>query len=293
MTSSGLARAFHRILTPLARVAVAQGGRFAEAAEALKLALVDACETHFQLDGKRLTDSRVSLLTGLQRRDVRALRARLQAGEAAAPSASPHARVVAHWMARAGFQDAEGAPAVLPRKAQEGDAAGDAAGPSFEALVAGVSRDMHARTILDELIARGVAAYDAKTDTVSLLSPGYLPSGEADAAMNYFADNLGDHLEAAAANLTAPPGAAPFFERAVHYNKLSNASLEALDVRARALQQAALEELSALALALQTRDIAAGAHRGRFRCGAFVYREDDTGADAAPEAQDEDEGRRG
>lgn len=289
MTESGLARAFHRILTPLARVAVTQGGRFAEAAEALKLALVDACETHFQLNGKRLTDSRVSLLTGLQRRDVRALRARVQEGEAtAAASASPHARVVAHWMAREAFQGADGAPAALPRKAEDGS--------SFEALVAGVSRDMHARTILDELTARGVVAHDAETDMVSLLAPGYLPSGEADAAMSYFADNLGDHLEAAAANLAAPPGAAPFFERAVHYNKLSQESLETLEERARRLQQAALQELSALALELQTRDMAAGAHSGRFRCGAFVYRCDDDGAGSpgeAPEARDDGERKQG
>jgi hypothetical protein len=265
--------ALTRILRPLVRAMIARGLAYPELAERLKGLYVDACARHFRLGGKRLTDSRISLLTGLQRKDIRAVRARLEgAGDGAEPAgAGPLPRVLARWIGGPPYADAAGAPRSLPR------AAADRA--SFDSLVAEVSRDIHPRTVLDELVRLGLVRHDPGDDRVSLLAPAYLPSRDDAALLGYFGANLGDHAEAAAANLLAAPAPGLFFERAVHYNQLTPDALDELEKLARQLQGEALSALNARALALQQRDAGDDAAAGRFRCGAFVYRSRDTEPD--------------
>ncbi len=251
---------------PLVRIMVSRGLRFPDLSDALKELYVDACERHFQLGDKRLTDSRISLLTGLQRKDVRDIRARLaKAGpETDREGAGPLARVVARWLADTAYRSAAGAPCPLRRAAKDN-------GPSFERLVADVSRDVHPRTVLDELKRQDLVDHDGESDMVSLRTDAYLPSRDETALLGYFGANLGDHAEAAAANLEAAPEPGPCFERAVHYNELTPDALAELNALAGRLQSDVLAKLNAEALALQQRDAGADTATGRFRCGAFVY----------------------
>lgn len=256
--------ALRRILRPLVRLAIARRMGFPALAELLKGLYVEVAERHFRLGGRRMTDSRVSLLTGLQRRDVRAHRDAAPTAEGA--TAGPLPRLVARWSGARAWQDAARRPKVLPRR-----------GPgSFEALAAEVSRDLHPRTLLDQLAAEGVVRLDPLDDRVTLLADAWLPRDEA-SRLGYLGANLGDHAAAAAENLlTEPP---PFFERAVHYNGLSAASLTALDALARDLLGDVLARLNAEALRLQDADAAGDDRAGRFRAGAFIY---GATAEAAP-----------
>ena len=274
MHSMTFENALRRILRPLARLAIARRFGFPAFAELLKGVYVDVAESRFRLNDRRLTDSRVSLLTGLQRRDVRALRAGDGAVTGEAAPAGPLPRVVARWSGGLRWQDRRGRPLPLPRR-----------GPrSFESLVAEVSRDIHPRTVLDQLLAEGAVAWDAEAETVTLLAGAYLPRDEA-ARLAYLGANLGDHAEAAAENLLAEPP--PFVERAAHYNQLSPASLAALDSLARTLLGEALARINAEALKRQDADRATGEASGRFRAGAFIYSQD--GGPAPRPAQSEDD----
>jgi len=253
-------------LRPLVRLAIARGVRFPELSDMLKEIYVAASAAHFRLQGKRLTDSRISLLTGLQRKDVKSLRERITDSSDESPDAAGAGllpRVLAHWVSGANFCDSRGNPRVLPR-------VGDYA--SFAALVAEVSRDVHPRTVLDELTRLGLAEFDADRDAVSLESSAFLPTRDDAALLGYFGANLGDHAEAAARNIEAAPEPGPFFERAVHYNRLSRQSLDELEDLARQLQDEALKVLNARSLELQTRDAGDGESSGRFRCGAYIFR---------------------
>jgi hypothetical protein len=207
----------------------------------------------------------------LQRKDIRAVRARLEAaGDGTEPpGAGPLPRMLARWIGGPPYVDETGAPRSLPRTAP--------VGPSFESLAAEVSRDIHPRTVLDELIRLGLVHHDTGDDRVNLIAPAYLPSRDDAALLGYLGANLGDHAEAAAANLLAAPEPGPFFERAVHYNQLTPDALDELEQLARRLQDEALSALNARALALQQRDAGEDAATGRFRCGAFVYRSRDEG----------------
>lgn len=249
-----------RILGPIVRLLIARGLRIPDLYESLKRLYVEQADQHFRIDGKRLTDSRISVLTGLQRRDVKRLRR--EAPESSAASMGPVPRVISAWISHPDWQDDHGNPSPLPRKGSGKN--------TFDALVAQVSRDIHPRTVLDALLETGSASLDETGGTVSLNATAYVPRDEA-TLETYLANNVGDHLEAGVGNILAAPDAAPFFERAAHFNNLSPASLDTLDEQARILQSDALQQIASLARELQETDATDDTAVGRFRCGAFIY----------------------
>ncbi|WP_172329715.1 DUF6502 family protein [Mangrovicoccus sp. HB161399] len=263
MTEKTFRIAVDRILRPLVRAMIGRGLTYPQLAELLKPLFIEQAVRHFGLPGRRMTDSRISVLTGLQRRDIRTLREQSEAPRGPERGHGPIPRLVALWQGDPRFRDASGAPKPLPRS--------PGAGESFESLVAEIGRDVHPRTLLDEMLRLGLA--EAEGDSVRLLEDSLVPSRDEEMMLRYYAANLGDHAEAAAANLLAAPEPGPFFERAVHYNKLSAASLDALEEMARSRQLALLKELNTEALRLQRQDMEQGAAAGRIRIGAFVYRD--------------------
>jgi hypothetical protein len=264
-----LRTALRRTLAPLVRLAIARGFRYPEFAELLKDLYLEEADRHFRLAGRRMTDSRASILTGLQRKDIRQRRAEPAGDDGGSPQGSPQGmgplpRVLARWATHPDWRDQDDRPLVLRRRAE--------AGPSFESLVGEISRDIHPRTVLDQLCAAGALRHDARTDEVTLLSDTYLARDDSH-RLGYLGANLGDHAEAAAANVLADQQPAPYFERAVHYDGLTAESLEHLDGLARRAQEAVLSDLNRTARERQEGDRGRDGADGRFRCGAFVYRE--------------------
>ena len=219
MTAEGLAAAVRRILRRVVRAMVARGLGHPQLTEILKALYIEEAASHFRLGEKRVTDSRISLLTGLQRRDIRAHR---DAPRDTAPRPmGPIPRALALWRSDPRYTDAEGAPLALARLGEEA--------PGFEGLIREIGRDLHPRTILDEMLRLGLVSLDAAGECVHLEADSLLPSRDAELLSANFAANLGDHAEAAAANLMPAPAPGPFFERAVDDNRLSQASVDALE----------------------------------------------------------------
>jgi hypothetical protein len=252
------------LLRPLARLMIARGLTLPVFVATLKEVLVEVAARDFRLDGRPPSDSRISLLTGVHRKDVRAIR------DSARPASPPRgaglgATVLGRWLGDPRYAGADGRPRPLPRAG--------AAAPSFEALVAGISKDVRPRTVLDELCRQGLVGWDEATDEVRLLAEAFLPAGAEDGALALFRANLGDHLEAGVRNLLAAPGERRFLERAVFYNRLRPEDVERLEAEARTLALAALRHLNSLALERQ--DAARGdpAAAERFRFGTFFYSE--------------------
>ncbi|MEM6624648.1 MAG: DUF6502 family protein [Pseudomonadota bacterium] len=244
-------QALSRILVPLARLAIARGMRFPDFAERAKRAYLAAAERHFHLGEKRLTDSRLHVLTGLQRRDIKALRT--QQDLQPPPNAGPVARALGRWRAT-----------DLPeRLALRGPP------PSFEALVAQISRDIHPRTIQDELLRLGMAELDG--DELRLTAEGFVPTADDTSLLGYLGANLVDHAQAAIDNVLSAPERGPHFERAAHYDHLTDASRAELDALSRDLLGSALVQINARAADLQRRDSGDPAAKGRFRAGAYLF----------------------
>lgn len=256
-----LLKALKRALRPLVRLALAKGVGFPRLAELLRELYVDVAARDFPVPGKAQTDSRLSLLTGIHRKDIKRLRALPSDDERLPEAVSLGMRLVNAWHATP-FADADGQPRPLPRLASQG---GDL---SFDGLVASVSKDIRARAVLDEWLRLGVVAVD-DAQNVCLASDAFVPhQGFAEKAF-YFGHNLHDHAAAAASNLTGDRP--PFLERSVHYAAVPPALVEALRKDAESGGMRLLKTLNRKVLQADATDADPAAQR--FTCGVYFYAE--------------------
>ena len=257
----GLHAPVARLLRPLVRLFVARGITFPALTTLLRELYVNVAEYDFALSGKEQTDSRVSLLTGIHRKEVARLRGAGAPVSVVPAALSRTSRIIARWLADPKFTDAAGHPLPLVRVA-EGNS------PSFETLVASVTRDLRPRAVLDEWLDRGLARLDAEARVV-LAEAAYVPKGGGEPQLYYFGRNLHDHIAASVANVM---GEAPrFLERAVHYDGLSRELAERLEARAREIAMEALQQANREAHAACETD-PGGPYRWNF--GLYVYAED-------------------
>ena len=254
--SERLVSAIRRLLRPLVRVLIAQGIALPYLTELLKRSYVESASRHFALDKGRLTDSRLSILTGVHRKDVKRLRNEPEAGGFSQRPASFGARVVGVWSGVSAYLDEQGQPRPLSREA-------------FEALVESISKDVRARTILDEWLRLGYVEVDDE-DLLHLRADAFIPSGEFDELAFYFGRNLHDHLAAAGENLLGAPD--PHLERAVYYPGFSAESVRELEQLARQQAQQALHTLNKAMQARLERDRGRGDAVHRFCFGVYSYR---------------------
>ena len=254
-------RVLRSLLRPLVRALIAQGVTAPMFYRMLKRLFVEVAERDFALPGERATDSRITLLTGVHRRDVREFRDPDRSAEVeASEKVTTIATVIGRWLADPAISGKNGQPAPLARTADDG--------PSFEALVASVSKDIRPRTVLDELERQGLA--EQRDGLVFLHADAFLGPADPDQRMHFFAENVGDHITAAVENLLSQDP--PFMERAVFYNRLSTASVDRIETEARRLGGEALLTLNEMAHDCQAGDLDNPDGTHRFRFGVFFYR---------------------
>jgi len=260
-----LADAIRHLLYPLVRFMLSRGVTYPFFAEMLKGIFVDVAEREFKLGGKAQTDSRISLLTGVHRKDVRRLRP-IVAGEAEhMPQAvSLGAQLVAAWLSLPRFTDGAGHALPLARLARNGGE------PSFEGLVASVSKDIRSRVVLDEWLRLGVVRLDA-ADRVILQTEAFVPQKGFDEMLFYLGHNLHDHAAAAVHNVLGE--SPPFLERSVHYDALQPGSVAELATLADKLGGQALLALNRQAMALEQRNAGAAVPARRITFGVYFYSE--------------------
>ena len=214
-----LVAAVRAVLRPLVRLLIDKGVGLAAFVELVKEAYVDIATAEFPVGEKKQTDSRISLLTGVHRKDVKRLRTQRRKPLTAPKTLGLGAQIVARWVGGDDTSDAEGNPLPLPRQAER------AGGPSFDSLVASVSKDVRPRAVLDEWLRLGVAKLDEKGQVV-LNHLAFVPERGFQEKAFYLGRNIHDHLAAAAHNLLG--NGSPQLERSVHYSQLTPESADAL-----------------------------------------------------------------
>ena len=204
-----------RVLQPLVRLLLRNGVTYTVFAAALKRVFLQAAQQELAARDMLATDSAVSLLSGVHRRDVRnLLRGDGQQAGGEPTSLGLAAQVVGRWMNDPEFAPAPGASRTLPRSGERG---------SFEALVAGMSSDVRPRAVLDELLRLGVVA--ETDDGVVLERSGFAPRQGFEEKSWMFAQNLQDHANAAVANLQDQSN---FLDQAVFVNEITAESADRL-----------------------------------------------------------------
>ncbi|NGP54412.1 DUF6502 family protein [Thioalkalivibrio sp. XN8] len=207
---SAIVEAASRALRPLARMLLASGLTFREFNALARRVFVSVATDEFGRGGRPTNVSRVSLMTGIARKEVKKLRDELAQQDPPAPAlrkTTEATRVLSAWHESPGYQDADGAPLAIPR---EGPA------PSFAALHHEHGGDIPASTLEKDLVRTGAVGI-GEDGRLRALTRYFMPLPlEADAV-----DRAGDVLMAmgntVTRNLTRKPGSVGRFEgRATH-----------------------------------------------------------------------------
>ena len=237
--------ALRRVLRPLIRLLLSRGIQYQAFCNLVKSAYIEVAEEEFRLDDKPQTDSRLSLLTGVQRREVKRLREEPVTESNLPRQASMSALLLTIWSGHPEYLDEQGMPLPLPRLSSKGGER------SFEALVQSISKDFRARVVLDEWLRQGIVTLDNE-DRVLLATDAFAsPQGLEEKAF-YFGQNIHDHLAATEHNLRG--GMPPFLERCVYYDKLTPDSVSEFARYAKTAGMRALHSVNKHAAELQQRD---------------------------------------
>ncbi len=127
---------------PIARFGLRRGVGIRELTEALRVATVQAAEDELLRSEKRINRNRLSALTGLYRRDIERIQQKQKDNESSAVPASPATRILNAWENQATNRTRRGKPRLLTEA-------------EFTALAEGVTKTVHAGTILRELVRSG------------------------------------------------------------------------------------------------------------------------------------------
>lgn len=230
--SQALLSALRHLLRPLVRILIDRGVSFDRFAAMARAVYVEVAERDFALPGRKPSVSRISVLTGLTRKEVVRLleEPRPEDAESAA-SYNRAARVVTGWLQEHPMEGTASGAAPLPL---EGDR-------SFAAVVRRYSGDMPVRAVLDELVR--VGAVRVREGEVELVYRHYIPPMGETRKLVYLGEDAADLISTIGHNLKAQPGEARF-QRKVFYDNVPVESLEALRALARGKGEQALDELA-------------------------------------------------
>ncbi len=251
------------LLAPVARWLLRSGVSYGALARLLKPVFVEAAREELARTGVEPTYSALSVLSGVHRKDVRAICESPQTDPA---SARPHgvplaSQVYTRWLTSRRYRDRDGQPRSLPRSGP---------GITFESLSREVSVDVHPRTVMEELMRLGLVELEG--DVLVARQDSFLPDRRIDELTALFAANAADHMAAAVHNLTLD--APRYLEQSVFADGLGEASVEALHMLARQAWQGTFEEMVAAA----GKRVAADAElpedrQQRMRVGMYFYSE--------------------
>jgi hypothetical protein len=264
-SESMLLRATRRVLRSLVRLFIAQGLSFTQLIELMKETYVKEIARDLVKSGERCTYSRISIVSGVHRKDVKRLM-EMEEGEAAPTrKLSLNARLFSIWSGDPDYLDSRGRPRPLLRTS-------DTDVVSFSTLVSSVVSDVRPRAILDEWLSRGFVSLD-EAGQVLLNENAIYPNKDNEEKLHHFARNTSDHIAACNFNLNRNESTPSLPERSVFFGGLSSKSIDQLQKTASGWAQRSLKAINAEALELAKRDDREQLSEERFTYGVYFYRE--------------------
>jgi hypothetical protein len=185
-----LQKAVTKVLSPLVRLLLRHGVSHAEFANWAKQAYVIAASNHFGIDGKPPTVSRIAIVTGINRKEVKRIRELPSDVNTGVSKHNRAVRVVTGWLQDQEFQNSRGQPRTLKYGDPE---------DSFNQLVKRYGGDVPARAMLDELERVGTVKH--VNGKISLLQKGYIPHQSEAALLDIFSTSATDLLSTLEHNL--------------------------------------------------------------------------------------------
>jgi len=229
-----LARAAIRILRPLVRILLRNGVAYGTFSDITKKIYTDVAFDEFTLDGKKQTVSRVAILTGLTRKEVKRLH-EMDSPESAGEEKHYNRaiRVISGWINDPVYCSRDHVPLPLPI---------EGADASFSNLVKAYSGDVPVQAILKELIAANSVKH--QNDMVYLIRHAYVPTGDSVENIHIMGTDVEELIATIDHNLTHD-GDQLRFQRKVSNNNISHETLKAFKQMSAREAQIFLERLDA------------------------------------------------
>ena len=262
-----LQKAILCVLKPLIRILLRNNIPFGAFSEMARQAYVEVATNDFKVEGRKQSNSRISTITGLSRKEVK----RLQELEETSDSSLTEkynraARVVYGWVHDESFQNSKGMSKIL--SLENGD-------NSFASLVKQYSGDVPPRAILDELERVGVVEIDDK-DMIHLLSRAYIPKTGINEKIQYLGTDVAALLNTMDRNIYEEQKS-KYFQRKVYYDNLPNDVIDELRQLIAKNSQELLEKID-IAMAQHDRDVnpkAKGSGRRAIGVGIYYFENDE------------------
>lgn len=211
-----------RVLRPLIGLALRAGLKYGELDELLRSLLFSEA---MQMSGAAANQSKLSLMTGLHRKDISLRLKDDRRGEESARSLtrlSLTSQLFLHWVQLAKKKS-------LPRTLSTSSAVNDKR--SFHRFIRKWVSDVHPRAILDEMLR--LALVQEIGDKVTLLTDEFRPSRFGDDGMLVFGDNLSAHIQTGCRNLLSGDQRSRQLEQAIWGKRISATDADAISMRAR------------------------------------------------------------
>ena len=260
-TQVALVKAVVMLCRPLIRLLIEKGITFPLFRELMKELYVEVADKEFSLDDKKPSDSRVFVLTGVHRKDIKRIRQQSDLADVKiTSSASLSGEIVARWASMPEYLDEKGAPRQLAKSGKADEA-------SFEQLVSSVSKDVRPKVILEEWLRLGMVSL--KGDHVILKKSAFVTNKEFTEMAYYLGHNVHDHLASCVNNIIADQ--APMLERSVYYASLTESSVNKLNAIAGKKGDELLQQLNKQAIRFYDADKDKDDANYRIRLGVYWY----------------------
>ncbi len=190
------------ILRPLASIFLRCGLTWKEFSDLAKSVFVQAATEEYGIKGRPTNVSRVSILTGISRKEVKRQRVLPEETSVAKGKTTDATRVLSGWHQDPIYLSVESAPRTLPERGTE---------PSFETLCTRYGGDISATTLLKELL-KTQAVERTADGQLRALKRYYQPAAHDDELLLYASSRIKDLAETMNNNLFPDKMNAPRFE---------------------------------------------------------------------------------
>ena len=243
-----------KIMGPLVSWLLKSGVGYSEFSHALKSVFYHEAEKELEYLQQKKTDSSISLLSGLNRREVYSFKQRSpeQANNTHSPPSVP-ARIVTLWI----------------QKKWHKQIAFSGEDISFETLAKEISQDKHPRAMLQELQRLGLVTELA--NTVILHTESFTPSNSLSDSQKLLSQSAFDHLSCGISNIFISKN--EYLEQNLQADELTEESLRELKEYSNQLWQEYTQKMLSKALECTQRDEGKVDACHRFSLGIYQYDE--------------------
>lgn len=239
--------ALRMLLKPLAKLLISQGVTHSDFSEAAKEVYVEMAIRHFMVDHK-INQSRVAVITGLTRKEVKRVLDRAQRSEYHNRSFSRPSRILTGWHSDPRFIGPYGVPLDLPYDSSDEEV------NTFKDLVKVFGADMSPKSLMDILVTSG-AVVEVEDGIFRPMRRSFEPTPLSPELLERFGYVAHDFLSTAASNIEKTEAREKLVERVVRANRpLSASAIGRLSEYLKENGQQFLESVDNWIIALQDSD---------------------------------------